>query len=45
MSITNTLTFEIRKELSELIGDVSAKGVFNSYGIFPRKINVWFISR
>ncbi|MFZ7277896.1 TfoX/Sxy family DNA transformation protein [Avibacterium endocarditidis] len=37
MSITNTLTFEIRKELSELIGDVSAKGVFNSYGIFQEK--------
>lgn len=38
MSSTNIATLEIRKELSELIGDVSAKGVFNSYGIFQNKL-------
>lgn len=38
MSITNIATLEIKKELSELIGEISVKGVFNSYGIFHKKL-------
>lgn len=38
MSVANKVTFEIQKELSEFVGDISAKGVFNGYGIFHKKL-------
>ncbi|SUV40528.1 TfoX/Sxy family DNA transformation protein [Avibacterium paragallinarum] len=38
MNIADKVTFEIQNELRELIGEVSAKGVFNGYGIFHKKL-------
>lgn len=34
MTKTEKETLEIRKILSELIGEVTAKGLFASYGLF-----------
>ncbi|HHT7763706.1 TfoX/Sxy family DNA transformation protein [Pasteurella multocida] len=38
MTKTEKETLEIRKILSELIGEVTAKGLFASYGLFHEKI-------